>query len=262
MMPHDGSPVTIRVGIHTGPCVSGLIGSKLPKFSIFGDTMNTASRMESTSLPGRIQVSDIAHKFLTASEAAAGGGGHGHQWQATGGIEIKGKGRMSTYLWVPVDEATPQASSGLLSHGQPDEVNSDLFGVILASPLVNESLNVKLSYSQPASKARRQSSSLHVSRSPRLLFPSSGLFTSRHAVSPDSSLGRMQQVLLGSLELNKVILMSHALQRNILNSTTAGDSADAAGHFNSDASLHLTKGTKMRHVGSCPNIASKLFIEG
>ena len=39
MMPHNGEPVSIRIGMHTGPCVSGLIGTKLPKFSIFGEAI-------------------------------------------------------------------------------------------------------------------------------------------------------------------------------------------------------------------------------
>ena len=67
-MPHNGQPVEIRIGIHTGPCDSGLVGTKLPKFSIFGDTMNTASRMESTCVPGCIQVSDATWALLNDSE--------------------------------------------------------------------------------------------------------------------------------------------------------------------------------------------------
>ena len=40
-MPHNGEPVVVRVGLHSGSCTSGLIGTKMPKFAVFGDTMNT-----------------------------------------------------------------------------------------------------------------------------------------------------------------------------------------------------------------------------
>ncbi|KAF5838421.1 hypothetical protein DUNSADRAFT_2889 [Dunaliella salina] len=90
-MPDTQEPVRVRVGMHTGNVVSGLIGSKLPKFSIFGDAMNTASRMLSTGVPGRIHVSDATHRLLSHSE----------WWESTGGAEVKGKGRMQTYLWLP-----------------------------------------------------------------------------------------------------------------------------------------------------------------
>ena len=69
--------------------MTGLIGSKLPKFSIFGDTMNTASRMESTCVPGNIQISDSTWALVKGHDA----------WKPTGGIEVKGKGIMETYLW-------------------------------------------------------------------------------------------------------------------------------------------------------------------
>ena len=80
LMPHNGQPTTVRVGLHTGPVVSGLIGTKLPKFSIFGDTMNTASRMESTCKPLCIQVSEATRGLLPL-----------HTFTPTGGVEVKGK---------------------------------------------------------------------------------------------------------------------------------------------------------------------------
>eukprot|EP00798_Chlamydomonas_sp_ICE-L_P017662 gene17662-24010_t len=96
-MPHDNKPVTIRIGMHTGAVVSGVIGTKLPKYSVFGDTMNTASRMESTANHGGIQVS--ADTFCLLQSA-----GNTDAWEGTGGIEVKGKGIMETFH-IQIDEA-------------------------------------------------------------------------------------------------------------------------------------------------------------
>ncbi|KAF5842754.1 adenylate and guanylate cyclase catalytic domain-containing protein [Dunaliella salina] len=86
--PHQ--PVRVRIGMHSGDVVSGMIGTKLPKFSLFGDAMCTASRMESTGVPGRIHVSKATRDLLQEE-----------MWEATGGVEVKGKGCMESYLWLP-----------------------------------------------------------------------------------------------------------------------------------------------------------------
>jgi class 3 adenylate cyclase len=86
----SGSELTIRVGIHTGAVVAGVIGQKKFIYDLWGDTVNTASRMESHGLPGRIHVTESTYQVLKAH----------FQFQARGPIEIKGKGAMSTYLMV------------------------------------------------------------------------------------------------------------------------------------------------------------------
>ncbi|GLI69988.1 hypothetical protein VaNZ11_014718 [Volvox africanus] len=110
LMPHDQCPVQIRIGIHLGSLASGLVGPKMPKFTLFGDTMNTASRMESTCKPGCVQVSEVFAKLLPFED-----------WQDTGGVEVKGKGHMQTFLWIPKPEdLIPRVAGSRLQHASGD----------------------------------------------------------------------------------------------------------------------------------------------
>mmetsp|Transcript_9359 Transcript_9359/g.25236 ORF Transcript_9359/g.25236 Transcript_9359/m.25236 type:complete len:447 (+) Transcript_9359:4403-5743(+) len=117
-MPHTGEPVSVRIGIHSGEVVSGLIGTKLPKFSLFGDTMNTSARMESTGVPGRIHVSETTQGLLPE-----------YAWESVGLIPVKGKGNMHTYLWD-----SNKSWSGLPCISADKTQTSHIFGAMLPLP--------------------------------------------------------------------------------------------------------------------------------
>lgn len=89
-----GQDISLRIGIHTGPVVAGVIGLKKFAYDLWGDTVNTASRMESHGVPNGIQVSEITYQRLKESGAS-------YEFRSRGPIVIKGKGAMVTYLLEP-----------------------------------------------------------------------------------------------------------------------------------------------------------------
>jgi class 3 adenylate cyclase len=83
-----GLGLRIRIGIDTGPVVAGVIGRHRFIYDLWGDTVNTASRMEAHGLPGRIQVTEAVRREL----------GDRFDFEDRGEIEVKGKGRLRAYL--------------------------------------------------------------------------------------------------------------------------------------------------------------------
>jgi class 3 adenylate cyclase len=86
----SGKPLQLRIGIDTGPVEAGVIGTAKFSYDLWGDTVNTASRMESHGVPGCIQVTERTYQRLR----------EGYRFQRRGPIQVRGMGEMVTWFLV------------------------------------------------------------------------------------------------------------------------------------------------------------------
>jgi adenylate cyclase len=86
----DGREIRMRIGVNSGPVVAGIIGTHKFAYDLWGDVVNTASRMESAGIEGTIQVSEATQELIHDEYVC----------QPRGTIAVKGKGEMATYLLI------------------------------------------------------------------------------------------------------------------------------------------------------------------
>jgi len=107
--PLEGRCMSVRVGVHVGPVVTGIIGKSKFAYDLWGDAVNVASRMESTGVPGSTQISVETYAMLADKTG----------FIKRGSVDVKGKGTLSTYFSQPRPHDAANGPGAPLGPGSP-----------------------------------------------------------------------------------------------------------------------------------------------
>ncbi|EGD79412.1 NO-insensitive guanylyl cyclase III [Salpingoeca rosetta] len=148
--PLDGEPIRIRVGLHSGPLMAGVVGRARPRYCFFGSTVSVASLMESNGLPGCIQTS---YRFTQALPSD-----HPFELVSRGHIDIAGKGLMKTYLLIGAHDPTTTTAEPLLPvEGKVQDLASQLLAKTTNTSSVGDRMAQVSTYAVRTRMARRRS---------------------------------------------------------------------------------------------------------